>query len=59
LLHGDAEAARDFAENPETFTGRFRLYHQAVPPTADGPRAEATSYRAWVRDLAPPGSGVS
>ena len=32
LLHGSAEAARDYEADPESFTERFRAYHHAVPP---------------------------
>jgi hypothetical protein len=47
LLQGSREANELFATNPERFASMFRTYHQAVAPTAHGPRSEAAQFSAW------------
>lgn len=48
LLNGSPRAAQCFADDPERFAQLFRAYHQAVAPTAHGPRAEAELFDVWV-----------
>jgi hypothetical protein len=49
LLQGSQQANDLFSTDSERFAGLFRAYHQAVTPTAHGPRSEAALFAAWAR----------
>jgi hypothetical protein len=55
LTQGCSLAGRLFAADPGRFAGLFRRYHQAVAPTAHGPRAEAALFERWYAVEADPG----
>jgi hypothetical protein len=49
LLRGSPQAEDWFERDPAGFAAAFRRYHEAVPPSAFFPPAEARLFDAWMR----------